>query len=156
MKKLNKVFDGITIAIFVVMVAVVIFQILFRFVLKVSVPWTEELSRLLFMYIGFFGTAIAVREKELIVVDLLLERLPATLRKILNVLIFVATFLFFSILLVGGIKVYGKVKGTYFATMDFVSNGWMYIALIIGMSMTLLSMLFSAIARIREAVTKND
>lgn len=154
MKKLYKIFDGITIVIFVVMVAVVMLQILFRFALRISVPWTEELSRLLFMYIGFFGTAIAVREKELIVVDLLLQRMPEKLQKVMNVFIYIVTFLFFSILLVGGIGMYGKVKNTYFATMASVSNGWMYIALIIGMAVTLLSMLCSAVENIRRAVKK--
>lgn len=154
MKRLNKIFDGITIAIFVAMILVIVFQILFRFALRISVPWTEELSRLLFMYIGFFGTAIAVREKELIVIDLLLQRMPEKLQKAMNVFIYIVSFLFFMILLVGGIGMYQKVKNTYFATMELVSNGWMYIALIVGMAVTLLSMICSAIENIREAVKK--
>ena len=82
MKKLYKIFDGITMAIFVAMVLVVVLQIIFRFILRISVPWTEELSRLLFIYIGFFGTAIAVREKELIVIDLLLQRTPTKVQNV--------------------------------------------------------------------------
>lgn len=152
MKKLYKIFDGITMAIFVAMVLVVVLQIIFRFILRISVPWTEELSRLLFIYIGFFGTAIAVREKELIVIDLLLQRVPAKVQKILNVCIYILSFSFFTILLIGGIRVYRKVKETYFATMSFVSNGWIYIALIIGMGMTLLDMVYSVIIKIKRGV----
>lgn len=150
MKKLYKIFDGITMAVFVAMVLVVILQIIFRFILRISVPWTEELSRLLFIYIGFFGTAIAVREKELIVIDLLIQRIPEKLRKVLNVFIYLISFAFFALLLVGGIRVYGKVKDTYFATMSFVSNGWIYIALIVGMGMTLLDMIYSVVMKLRK------
>lgn len=150
MKKLYKIFDGITMAIFVAMVLVVVIQIIFRFILRINVPWTEELSRLLFIYVGFFGTAIAVREKELIVIDLLIQRVPAKIRNILNVVIYIVSFAFFTILLIGGIGVYRKVKDTYFATMSSVSNGWIYIALIIGMAMTLLDMMYSVLKKARE------
>lgn len=110
------------------------------------------MSRLLFIYIGFFGTAIAVREKELIVIDLLLQRTPTKVQKVLNVCIYILSFAFFTILLIGGIGVFRKVKDTYFATMSFVSNGWIYIALIIGMGMTLLDMVYSVIIKIRRGV----
>lgn len=152
MKKLYKIFDGITMAVFVAMILVVVLQIIFRFILRISVPWTEELSRLLFIYIGFFGTAIAVREKELIVIDLLLQRVPKKVQKVLNVGIYILSFAFFMILLVGGIGVFIKVKDTYFATMNFVSNGWIYIALIVGMGMTLLDMVYSVVIKIRREV----
>lgn len=152
MKKLYKIFDGITMAVFVAMVLVVVLQIIFRFILRISVPWTEELSRLLFIYIGFFGTAIAVREKELIVIDLLLRRVPTKVQKVLNVCIYILSFAFFTVLLVGGIGVFRKVKDTYFATMSFVSNGWIYIALIVGMGMTLLDMVYSVVVKIRGRV----
>ena len=34
-------------------------QVLFRYALRISVPWTEELARILFIQTMFFGIAIA-------------------------------------------------------------------------------------------------
>ena len=80
MKKINKIFDDLSILIFVLMVVVVIVQVVCRYCFKLSVPWTEELSRLLFIYVGFTGTAIAVRENELIVVDVPYSPLETAMR----------------------------------------------------------------------------
>lgn len=144
MKKIIKVFDGIAIAIFVLMVLTVLFQIVCRFILKLSAPWTEELNRLLFLYVGFMGTAIATREKEHIVVDMVLTRLPKGLRKVFDVIIQLIMIVFFYIMLVGGVKMFMTTKGTYYQSMPFLSSGWMYIAVIIGSGASLISLLIDS------------
>lgn len=50
-------------------------QVLFRYVLEIPVPWTEELARVLFVVAMLLGMAIAIREREHIVVDFLLLKL---------------------------------------------------------------------------------
>jgi TRAP-type transport system small permease protein len=54
----------------------VFLQVLVRFVLKYPLPWTEEVSRLSFVYSIFVGATIAVREKTHINVDFVLVALP--------------------------------------------------------------------------------
>lgn len=151
MKKLNQVFDGIAIVIFVLMVAVVIMQVFFRYVMHISAPWTEELSRLLFIYIGFMGTAIATRENEFIVVDIVLTRLPAPVKKVADVVINIIIFAFYAVMFVGAIKMFMTTKDTYYQSMPFLSNGWTYVAVIVGMAASLLSLLVKAIDTIRKA-----
>src|SRR3954447_9825080 len=71
MKALNRVVDGLAIALFAAILVLVNVQIVCRFVLSISVPWTEEVSRLLFIWLAFLGAAIGVREGSLIVIDTL-------------------------------------------------------------------------------------
>jgi TRAP-type transport system small permease protein len=54
----------------------VFLQVLIRFVFKYPLPWTEEISRIAFVYSIFVGAAIAVREKTHLNVDFLLVVLP--------------------------------------------------------------------------------
>ena len=152
MKKLVKIFDGISVIVFVVMVLVVLLQVFARYVLKVSVPWTEELSRLLFIYVGFTGTAIATRENELIVVDILLTRLPEKIRNVFNILIELFIFAFYCLIFVGAIFMYNKTKNTYFQVMPHVSNGMPYVAIIIGIGAALLGMVCKRIGKIKEGL----
>ena len=154
MKKAIKIFDGISMIIFVLMVLVVVLQIVFRFVLHINAPWTEELSRLVFIYVGFMGTAIAVREKELIVVDILLTRLPNPIRKVMDVIIQIFSFCFFALIFVGSVKMFMVTKGTYFQTMPFLSNGWTYMAVVVGMGASLIAMLFNGVNHIKEVMNK--
>jgi TRAP-type C4-dicarboxylate transport system permease small subunit len=60
-----------------VLTASVFLQVLVRFVFKYPLPWTEEVSRLTFVYSIFVGATIAVREKSHINVDFVLVILPA-------------------------------------------------------------------------------
>jgi TRAP-type C4-dicarboxylate transport system permease small subunit len=54
----------------------VFLQVLIRFVFKYPLPWTEEVSRIAFVYTIFIGATIAVREKAHLNVDFLLVVLP--------------------------------------------------------------------------------
>ena len=59
-----------------VLTASVFLQVLVRFVFKYPLPWTEEISRLAFVYSIFVGATVAVREKAHINVDVVLVALP--------------------------------------------------------------------------------
>ncbi|MHB1161829.1 MAG: TRAP transporter small permease [Chloroflexota bacterium] len=54
----------------------VFLQVLVRFVLRVPLPWTEEASRIAFVYCVFIGATLGVREKAHINVDVLVAVLP--------------------------------------------------------------------------------
>jgi TRAP-type C4-dicarboxylate transport system permease small subunit len=54
----------------------VFLQVLIRFVFKYPLPWTEEVSRIAFVYCIFVGATIAVREKAHLNVDFMLVVLP--------------------------------------------------------------------------------
>ncbi len=54
----------------------VFLQVLIRFVFKYPLPWTEEVSRIAFVYSIFIGATIAVRQKAHLNVDFVLVVLP--------------------------------------------------------------------------------
>jgi TRAP-type C4-dicarboxylate transport system permease small subunit len=59
----------------------VFLQVLIRFVFKYPLPWTEEVSRIAFVYSIFVGATIAVREKAHLNVDFVLVVLPQGLAR---------------------------------------------------------------------------
>ncbi|MCD8122543.1 MAG: TRAP transporter small permease [Clostridiales bacterium] len=156
MKVLNKVVDIVTILAFIAMMVTTLLQILFRTILKISVPWTEELSRLLFIYAGFLGTAIAAREKQFIIIDVLTSRLPKAVQAVLYVVMKIVIVLFFSIMWFGAVQMFGKVKNTYFQSLPAVSNGATYVALIIGAGLTVFYTLIESIDTFRKRGTSDD
>jgi len=58
----------------------VIIQVIFRFVLQSPLPWPEELSRILFIYLVFIGGAEASMQRDHIAIDVVdsLFRNPRT------------------------------------------------------------------------------
>jgi TRAP-type C4-dicarboxylate transport system permease small subunit len=75
----------------------VFLQVLIRFVFKYPLPWTEEVSRIAFVYTIFIGATIAVRQKAHLNIDFLLVVLPARLARAIKLLgtALVAVFLVF-------------------------------------------------------------
>lgn len=75
----------------------VFLQVLIRFVFKYPLPWTEEVSRIAFVYTIFLGATIAVRQKAHLNVDFLLVVLPPRFARVITLLgtALVAIFLLF-------------------------------------------------------------
>jgi TRAP-type C4-dicarboxylate transport system permease small subunit len=66
--------------------ASVFLQVVSRFVLKYPLPWTEEVSRIAFVYSIFVGATIAVREKTHLNIDAILVVLPKGMARALTIL----------------------------------------------------------------------
>lgn len=87
---------GAAFVMFAAMIAATLGQVLFRYFLQISVPWTEEAARALFVMANLTGIAIAYREREHIIVDFLFTRLPPKLQRGLSVLFSLMTLGFLA------------------------------------------------------------
>ncbi|HLQ70165.1 MAG TPA: TRAP transporter small permease [Bacillota bacterium] len=66
-------------------VVITFVQVVFRYVLKISLPWSQELLMVFFVYSIFFGAAVLVHKKDHLVVDLF-DNLPDIINKLLMTL----------------------------------------------------------------------
>ena len=117
-------------AAFIVMMLAVLGQILFRYVLEISVPWTEELARLLFVQSMLIGMALAIRRHEHIVVDFLFVRLPPRLRDLVGLLFGVAILLLLLLLTTGAASMIGRNWDARLVSLRFVRVGYLYVGLV--------------------------
>lgn len=62
------------------MIIVVSMQIMARFFLPVTPPWTEELARMFFIYLVSLGAGLAIKEKAYVNVDTLVNLFPVRLK----------------------------------------------------------------------------
>lgn len=107
-QKLDRIMAGIGTVLSVISVGVVvilgILQVLFRFILKVSVPWTEEMMRALFIYIVFFGLILVERENGEVRTTMLIEKLPYKAYHVWESIVSLLSILFnVLVILIGGI-----------------------------------------------------
>jgi TRAP-type C4-dicarboxylate transport system permease small subunit len=117
-------------AAFIVMMLAVLGQILFRYVLELSVPWTEELARLLFVQSMLIGMALAIRRHEHIIVDFLFIRLPPRLRDLAGLLFGVVILLLLLLLMTGAASMIGGNWNARLVSLRFVRVGYLYIGLV--------------------------
>ncbi len=93
------------------MIFLVASQVLFRYVLKWSVPWTEEIARVFFVWIIFIGVVLVEEEEGgQIAVDMFIQKLPPGIYRIWKSLILILESVFIAILFVGSIKSFKAVS----------------------------------------------
>lgn len=69
--KLAKVESFLTLSIFIIMLALMVVQVIFRYILEVALPWSEELIRFLFVATSFIGAALVSKERSHINIDIM-------------------------------------------------------------------------------------
>jgi TRAP-type C4-dicarboxylate transport system permease small subunit len=120
--------DALATACFVTMFVAAGAQVVFRYVLEIAVPWTEELARLLFVLGVLAGIAIAIRQRDHIVVDFLLKKLPPRGRIAVATLFNAAILVFLIYLAAGAVIMAQTTWGSYLITLPFVRTAYLYIA----------------------------
>ncbi len=73
----DRILDGVAAGLLTATLFLSFVQVLSRYVLQISTPWTEELARLCFVWGVFLGAAIGVKRNLHTRVDFVFVRLPA-------------------------------------------------------------------------------
>ncbi len=73
----DRILDGVAAGLLTATLSLSFAQVLARYVLQISTPWTEELARLCFVWGVFLGAAIGVKRNLHTRVDFVFVRLPA-------------------------------------------------------------------------------
>lgn len=137
MNKIQKSFNNLEAYIggvgFLIMFALIIMQIVFNF-FDAPITWTEEAARLIFVYVGILGIAMGVRNQEHVYIDFIINKFPATPKKILFTLIQVLIFSCLIFCFYYGIISYQRkatLANDLIVTLG-ISTKWLYLALILG------------------------
>jgi len=147
MRVFNRGLDLVAALLFAAVLILVNAQIVCRFVLSLSVPWTEEVSRLIFIWLAFLGAALGLREGSLIVIDTLPEVIGPAWQKVMAPLVRLISLAVILLLFWGSIPLVASVWPTTLATVDWISNGWAYLAFTTSFA---LMALYSAMPLLRD------
>lgn len=92
--RIDRVARVAIIAIVAVMIAIVSLQVLLRYVFNTSIDWSDEVSRLLFVWSMFLAIPLGIREGSHVGVELLVGRFaPETRRQLVKATSLVAVVL---------------------------------------------------------------
>ena len=86
------------------LIASVLIQIFARFFLANTPPWTEEASRLFFIYATAFGAGLALKRKYYVHLDLFFNWLPKGIQRQLLIIIPVFALILFGMMTVFSFK----------------------------------------------------
>ena len=112
-KLVGNIVDGFAAVLVVVMTGLVFFQVTNRYIIGSSIPWTEEVSRIIFIWITYIGAYIALKTKAHISIETFVKNYfsPKNQEKVSNVLVFLL-FYFIGYLLWVSLKVIPATAGS--------------------------------------------
>lgn len=102
---LDKLEAGLVTVFLAGMVLVVFLQVIFRFVIHGSLPWSEELSRYLMVWAVFIGASIGAGKNAHIGVEAFVNFFPAPLKKLSVYISGLVSVLFSFVLMILAFKV---------------------------------------------------
>jgi TRAP-type C4-dicarboxylate transport system permease small subunit len=147
LRLLRRTLDVVLVAGFAVMSVATLGQVLFRYLLHIPATWTEELARATFVMITYFAMAIAVRDKDHIVVDFLLVKLPPRARALLLIVFDVAIIAFLALVARGAQLMAQRMWGAELTMLDGVTQGHLYLGELIAI---LLMMLYAGLDMVTQ------
>ena len=130
----------LSILVFTALVVDVLWGVATRYVLGHQVPWSEELARLLLVWLSMLGTALAYVSRSHLGVDVLLQAMASPARSLAIVAIHLLVLAF-----AGGVMLHGGTTlflerldaGQVMSTLPF-RKAWMYLAIpVSGLAMTI-------------------
>lgn len=128
MKIFDKLEEWIGGTLFILMFITLVLQIVARQIFNSPLIWSEELARLIFVYVGMLGISIGIRNQTHIFIDFLYVRMPEKLKRIVFTIIqflIMGSIVFFMYF---GYSLYKKKQMIMLESLN-ISMKWMYLAL---------------------------
>jgi TRAP-type C4-dicarboxylate transport system permease small subunit len=124
------VLEGMLVACMVLMVVMVFGNVVLRYGFNSGIAVSEEVSRLLFVWLTFLGAIVAMREKAHLGVDTLLRKLGPGGRRACALASQLLMLLCCAIVAWGGWRV-TLVSLDSEAAVSGISNGWVYASVVV-------------------------
>lgn len=125
--KLTKALGVISVILFAVLVCVTVWQVFSRQVLNDPSTWSEELSKILFVWLSFAGSAFLFGERGHIAVDFIARKLPLAGQRILQIIVQIIVVLFAVLAMIWGGYLASSIAWNQQMTALPLTLGWVYV-----------------------------
>ena len=124
---LTRVLGVVSVILFAVLVCVTVWQVFTRQVLHSPSTWSEELSKILFVWLAFAGSAFLFGERGHIAVDFIARKLPVSGQRILQVIVQIVIIVFAVLAMIWGGYLAASIAWNQQMTALPLTLGWVYV-----------------------------
>ena len=132
MKKLEKVIESFALLFFAGMLVCCLLQVLFRYVLALSISFTEEFSRMFYIWMVFLMLPVLESRNEQLKVTYFFDKFPMAVRKAVYWIMTAAYVAFLAILSYGSFEVMGQVNTLTFGSTPWLIMSYQYVPILVG------------------------
>ena len=125
-------------ALLMAFMAVLLFiQVVARYLMSSPPEWTEEMARIVFVYVTYIGAAVAIARQAHLKIDLLPNAFPPRLRLMLRIGGLLAAIAFLSVVLYQSSLMLGRLSHQPLTSLP-LSKSWFFAAVPVGCGLMLL------------------
>ncbi len=154
MNKYKYGFEETICGIFLIIVFVsVIIQVINRFLIGISIPWTEELARYSFIWLSFLGISIGVKRNKHMFVDFLKVKFPLTIQRKIEFIVDALLIIIFAMSSIYGFNLFNKTMMLGQLTPALkIKMAYIYLALPVGFALSTFRIIQNNIIKLRKEV----
>jgi TRAP-type C4-dicarboxylate transport system permease small subunit len=138
----------------ILITAIMLVQVVARYVFNASLIWAEELCRYILIWQTFLFISMAFRMGELVAVDILTQLMPPKLLYVLRLLVAIPIAVFLALMVKYGYDFAGRFTRQTIPAIDFIWMSvagrpagltviWIYMSVAVGMALLLIHFLIS-------------
>lgn len=142
---LSRLLQGLLVAVFAILVLDVLWGVASRYLFGSQASWSEELARLLMVWLALLGAALVCREDKHLGLDVVVRSWPDEVQRLGRLFVYVLIIIFACIVMAWGgyhLVVQRFDSGQALPALG-ISKGWFYLALPVSGCLTTLFMIES-------------
>jgi len=124
-------------------------QVVSRYTGLIFIPWTEEVARLLFVWVVWVGATAGLFRGSHIRFDFVVERLPSSVRRSVEIAVHVGVGVFLIVVIWYGYEVAQSQAASTFLTFN-LSVKYTYLSAVVGSALMLVGLAGVVWARLRK------
>ena len=99
LKFLNQRLEEIVLVVLMIAAVVIVaMQVITRYLLKIPLPWSEEIARYMFLWLTWLGASYATKERRHVSIDVIYSKLKPTARVVCTI-VFTVVWIVFLIMM---------------------------------------------------------
>ena len=130
-KILERIIEWIGGSVLAVVTLITILQVFFRYVLKMPLIWSEELSRFLFIWTVWFGAILGIAQGKHFAIQFIRDRFPSPWPQRVKIITDLLALAFLAVLAISGVSLVKITSQEFYVTFP-VSVKYAYMASVVG------------------------
>lgn len=132
-----------------------IIQVILRYIFNYAIIWSEEFSRLLFVWIVMLGAALGLSYGKHMVIEFVQQRLPRVIGDVVTLALQVLGLVFLGVVLFKGVPLLELTSTDFYVTLPFPVM-YAYLAAVVGAGLMMIYWIGEMIVTIKRLLHRAD
>jgi len=138
-----------------ILVVTVLTGVFFRYIIRDSLSWTEELARYLMIWAALLAVSVGIKDKEHVGIQLLIKQFPPRITKFITFIVYTITIIFLAVLTFKGYQVADRAKNQLSLALN-ISMYWPLMSIPVSGVLAIIQQLIQMILIFKPGIEISD